>query len=575
MQLAHVSIDQLSIAAANMRHSKRAPDIADILPSVRARGVLVPLLVRPNGSPDTFEIVAGRRRYFAAKTVADERGKAAPLPCAIMEDGDDADALEASLIENIARLDPDEVSQWETFSRLIREGRTIADIAATFGLTEHQVKRILALGELLPRIREAYRREEIDAETVRHLTMASKAQQKDWLALFADPDNRAPRGWQLKQWLFGGQSISTKVALFAIEDYPGLIVSDLFGEESYFADADLFWLKQNEAIAATRNAFLEAGWSEVIVLEPSQHFHAWDHEKTPKKKGGKVFISVSHRGEVACHEGWLSHKQARRARANGEAAEAETPDKPSRPEVTGPMQNYVDLHRHAIVRLALLDRPAAALRLMVAHAIAGSSLWQVRTEPQRAANEIVAASLSACKAETAFTDKRREVLALLGEPDEGGAVAGRNGGDFGTASLFAHLLTLSDDDVMRVLGIVMAETLEAGSAVIEALGNHLNVDTAACWQPDDAFFDLLRDREIANSMLAEIGGKHVADGNVAEKVKTQKTIIRDFLSGENGRQKVEAWLPRWMKFPVESYTDRGGLRTADQWARVRSLFDCQ
>ncbi|WP_245474452.1 ParB/RepB/Spo0J family partition protein [Mesorhizobium sp. M2A.F.Ca.ET.042.01.1.1] len=254
-----------------MRHSKRAPDISDILPSVRARGVLVPLLIRPNGTPDSFEIVAGRRRYFAAKTVADERGEAEPLPCAIMEEGDDADALEASLIENIARLDPDEVSQWETFARLIKEGRGIADIAATFGLTEPQVKRILALGDLLPKIREAYRREEIDTETVRHLTMASKAQQKDWLALFCDPDSRAPRDWQLKQWLFGGQSISTKVALLPIEDYPGLIVSDLFGEDSYFADADLFWQKQNEAIAAKRDAYIEAGWPEVVALEPGQY----------------------------------------------------------------------------------------------------------------------------------------------------------------------------------------------------------------------------------------------------------------------------------------------------------------
>ncbi|MGX9182128.1 ParB/RepB/Spo0J family partition protein [Mesorhizobium sp. BHbdii] len=165
MQLAHVSIDQLSVSAINMRHSRRAPDISDILPSVRARGVLVPLLVRPNGTPETFEIVAGRRRYFAAKTVADERGEAEPLPCAIMEKGDDADALEASLIENIARLDPDEVSQWEIFTRLIKEGRGVGDIAATFGLTEHQVKRILALGDLLPKLREAYRREEIDTET--------------------------------------------------------------------------------------------------------------------------------------------------------------------------------------------------------------------------------------------------------------------------------------------------------------------------------------------------------------------------------------------------------------------------
>ncbi|TIM18046.1 MAG: chromosome partitioning protein ParB, partial [Mesorhizobium sp.] len=116
----------------------------------------------------------------------------------------------------------------------------------------------------------------------------------------------APGGFQLKQWLFGGQSISTKVALFAAEEYPALIVSDLFGEDSYFADADLFWLKQNEAIAARRDAYLEAGWTEVSVLEPGQYFHSWDHEKAPRKKGGKVVITVSHRGGVECHEGWLS-----------------------------------------------------------------------------------------------------------------------------------------------------------------------------------------------------------------------------------------------------------------------------
>ncbi|WP_292342666.1 ParB/RepB/Spo0J family partition protein [Mesorhizobium sp.] len=321
MQLAHIPIDRLNISALNMRHGKRAPDISDILPSVRARGVLVPLLVRPNGTPEIFEIVAGRRRYFAAKSLADERGESDALPCAIMEDGDDGDALEASLIENIARLDPDEVSQWETFSRLIREGRAIADIAATFGITELPVKRILALGNLLPKIREAYRREEIDTETARYLTMASKAQQKNWLTLFADPEQYAPRGFQLKQWLFGGQSICTKVALFVVEDYPGLIVSDLFREDSYFADADMFWQKQNEAIAARRDAYLEAGWSEVIVLEPGQYFHSWDHEKTPKKKGGKVVITVSHRGEVECHEGWLSCKEARRGRSKDEGGE--------------------------------------------------------------------------------------------------------------------------------------------------------------------------------------------------------------------------------------------------------------
>ncbi len=130
----------------------------------------MPLLVRPNGSPDTFEIVAGGRRYFASKIVADERrqvderSEVEPLPCAVMEPGDDAAALEASLIENIARLDPDEVSQWVTFTRLIKEGRTVPEISRTFGITERMVKQRLALGNLLPKIRDAYAKEKIDAD---------------------------------------------------------------------------------------------------------------------------------------------------------------------------------------------------------------------------------------------------------------------------------------------------------------------------------------------------------------------------------------------------------------------------
>src|SRR3546814_4242917 len=137
-----------------MRYAKKAPDVSDILPTVRARGVLVPLIVRPNCGPDAYEIVAGARRVTAAKIVADEvGGTGEPLPCAILEDGDDAAAIEASLLENIAPLAPDEVTRWETFTRLAKEGREIADISATFGIPEQGVKRILALGNLLPRVR--------------------------------------------------------------------------------------------------------------------------------------------------------------------------------------------------------------------------------------------------------------------------------------------------------------------------------------------------------------------------------------------------------------------------------------
>ena len=69
-----------------------------------------------------------------------------------MEPGDDASAIEASLIENAARRDADPMTEYVTFVRLIKEGRKVSEIAATFGMTEIMVEQRLALGNLLPKI---------------------------------------------------------------------------------------------------------------------------------------------------------------------------------------------------------------------------------------------------------------------------------------------------------------------------------------------------------------------------------------------------------------------------------------
>src|SRR3546814_64307 len=122
MKLSFIDLGKLSISKANMRYAKKAPDVSDILPTVRARGVLVPLIVRPNCGPDAYEIVAGARRFTAAKIVADERGdgEREPLPCAILADGDHAAAIEASMIEKFDRPAHDEVTRWESIARQTR-----------------------------------------------------------------------------------------------------------------------------------------------------------------------------------------------------------------------------------------------------------------------------------------------------------------------------------------------------------------------------------------------------------------------------------------------------------------------
>jgi Predicted transcriptional regulators len=595
MKLEFIPLDKLVVSKANMRYGRKASDVSDILPTVRSRGVIQPVIVRPQSCPEPvegcapggYEIIAGSRRFHAAKIVAGERCAAkdgaaeadtdtALLPCAILDAGDDAAAVEASLIENLARLDPNEVTQWETFTRLVKEGRKVEDIAATFGLPDLAVRRVLALGNLLPAIRDLYRREEIDAATVRHLTMASKSQQKAWLALADDPDSYVPTGHQLKSWLFGGQSIPARHALFDIEASGLATVADLFGEDRYVADADAFWTAQNAAIEAKRAAYVEQGWADAIIVPPSDHFSTWEYEKAGKRKGGRVYLDVRASGEVIVHEGYVSRKEAARlAKAEGADNGVGGGQKSTRPEVTSTMQTYIDLHRHAAVRAAMLAHPRIALRLMVAHAITGSHLWSVMPEPQRTSNDEVRDSLDNSKAEADFDERRRAVLAVLGFSAEEPTVTGGNNDDYGVVGIFQRLLDLPDTVVMEVIAIVMGETLASGSAAVEAVGMEIGVDMARCWQADDAFFELIRDREVLTRIVAEVAGETIASANAGEKTKTLKRIVRDHLDGTNGREWHENWVPRWMAFPPAAYTARGGVGTVSAHAKAQAAREVE
>lgn len=569
MDLMHIPLCELSIAKTNVRHGVKKADYEDLIPSIRQRGILQPLLVRKNGKG--YEIVAGRRRYLAVQSLEKEGVEIEAIPCAIMAKGDDAAAVEASLIENIQRLPMDDMDQFEAFQRLLKEGRTIEEIANTFGVTEIMVKRRLAIANLAPKIRTAYRAEEIDGETLRALTLASKQQQKDWLLLIEDPEQHAPRGSNLKRWLLGGTQIPTTNAIFDLATYKGEIVSDLFGEESYFANPDTFWSLQNQAIAALKASFDALNWSRIEAMEQGQRFNEWDYEKTAKKKGGAVFISVSDRGEVEVHEGYLTRAEVRKAEAKATGT-SNTETKSEKPELTKPMQNYVELHRLAAVRLELLNHPQIALRLVLAHMIVGSNLWMVKPEPLKAAKPEISASVAANPATAAFEERRKELLALCGLEEDRSELVRPNSDDYSLASLFARLLKLPEDDVLRLLALAMAETLASGTAIAEAVAITTSTTLNDC-RPDETFFDLLSGKDVVQAMLVDIASPAVADGNKGETTKVKKGIIKDFQHGTNGREHKMDWLPAYFQFPPKAYTTRGGTGCGDSWNKVAALFE--
>jgi ParB family chromosome partitioning protein len=569
MELKHIEIGNLKATNVNVR-KVRGKDVADLVPSIRSLGIIQPLLVRPNC--EGYEIVAGQRRYNALLTLAEEGATIEPVPCIVMEDGDDAKAIEASLAENVARLPMDEIDQYKAFAALSKQGRSVEDIAIDFGVTERLVKQRLAIANLIAPILNAYRKEEIDAATVRALTLATKRQQKAWWDLFTDENQRAPLGRALKSWLFGGADIPVQNALFDVGEYDGATVTDLFGEDSYFDDAEKFWTLQNNAIAKAKEAYLADGWSDVAVLDVGVYWSSWEYVATAKEDGGGVYVQIARDGEVSFHEGFLTEKEAKRKSQAEQGTESLAAGKS---ELTKPMQNYLALHRHSAVRTELLSHADVALRLAVTQIIAGSDLWNVRADPQKAGTDEIADSLAANKAERAFSEERQRIRALLGiEAGETETLVPRKE-DWGRIpdlhAIFAKLVTLNDADVMAVLTFVVAETLPSGSSMVEALGTMFNADMADHWSVDEIFLDLLRDKEAINACLKEVAGKATADAHLSSTAKVQKKVISDCLDGTRTSGKKD-WQPRYMAFPMRAYTKRGCIAAIDDWKTVRKHY---
>lgn len=552
-----IPLADLKVSSLNMRHGRKKPDVSDILPSIRTHGVRQSLLVRAEGGK--FGVIAGRRRLFALRQVAKETEKDIKVPCIIMKSASEADAIEASLIENVARVPATEMEQYTAFQQLNGAGRSVDEIADYYGITALTVKRVLALANLLPPIRKAYSDGDIDRETIRALTLATEDQQTEWLTLY-NGDGHAPRGRACRAWITGGDVITTDKALFDLQAYEGDIATDLFGDHGVFADAEKFWSAQAVAVSERVEAYTEQDWSNVHVLERGAYFQSWEHEKCPRTKGGHVYVELRHNGDVTFHEGYITNAEARRREqtgANGkEAAGLQS-------EMTGPMVTYITRHRHAAAGAALLSAPSIALRLMVAHAMTGSALWDVRPQPENIRKESTAASLENAPATLALNKAGTCVEALFKTLDT--QMPKRSYSETALCEAFSALLAMSDDEVMQVLSFTMARTLVSDSPIVEALLHVLSVDLSGFWSPDDAFFELLRDKRVINAVLADAISGDKAKAMLTDTGKAQKEIIQSDAPAD--------WRPVWMQVPPSRVLEGAQSRPTNHWENISHLFE--
>jgi len=143
----------LALLQANPNQPRRSfaeAEIESLAESVKAQGVLQPILVRPApGAPGRFEIVAGERRWRAA-----QRAGLHDVPVVVRE-VDDKEALELAIIENVQRVDLNPLEEAQGYEQLIEQfSYTQQDLAQVIGKSRSHVANTLRLLKLPREVRD-------------------------------------------------------------------------------------------------------------------------------------------------------------------------------------------------------------------------------------------------------------------------------------------------------------------------------------------------------------------------------------------------------------------------------------
>ncbi len=156
MRLENIEVNKAKLSATNVEGRNEGKSFDDLVASIKEKGVLQPVLVRPTGAGSggriIYEVIAGNRRLAAAKIAGLEY-----IPAQIVE-MNDIEAREAQIIENLQREDIHPLDEGEQYRELIEESKyEIPAVAAKVGKSESYVKQRLFLTNLEAKPGEAYR----------------------------------------------------------------------------------------------------------------------------------------------------------------------------------------------------------------------------------------------------------------------------------------------------------------------------------------------------------------------------------------------------------------------------------
>jgi ParB family chromosome partitioning protein len=162
-----VPIGILVESATNPRKRFDEKNLEELAASMKAQGILAPLLVREL-EENKYEVVAGARRLRAAKLAELEK-----LPVRVVK-LTDAEAIEAQCVENLQREDIHPLEEALGFKSLLGLGEpiyTVASVASRCGKSEAYIYGRIRLADLIPPVAEAFLKDQI---TIGHALLIAK-----------------------------------------------------------------------------------------------------------------------------------------------------------------------------------------------------------------------------------------------------------------------------------------------------------------------------------------------------------------------------------------------------------------
>ena len=607
-----VRFDWLSVPLSKLVPDKKNPRRVKpereahrrLVASIRAHGLLLPLVVRKASEPAKYIVIAGNRKLAALREI--HRNDGDPKILCVRRKVEEKAAEALALAENFAREAMHPQDEAEAFARLARDdGKEAESIAADFGVPERYVRQRMKLAALAEVVKEAYREGAIDTATAEAFAAVPEERQMEvWQEM-----NGHPRHAEHVRNIIAHGWIDATHAIFDLSTLPPAAVSrDLFSQR-VLVERSAFMKAQAAAVDTKRHALAEEGWAEVVAGQREdvqdrlwamdQAEPEYDAATTRKlatidkrwekieagigtipegnegriqqlqqrlesleaeaeriraeapirfaeetKAVGTAFLILDPDGRVRTE--YRVARQRRDHSGNGDGAAVEAGTKPMVPtsDDLSDRQLAVTFTQQALaVREALLDDAGARKRVLalILHDKGRSEALAIRHEAN-------GTTLHATMSEGFSSPAWDRLKAKRTKLDPFG-----NKHHMEDTDAYAALGDLSKSKLDALIDLLIVETLTAHlqrkTELVHLLANELKVDIRHCWRPDAAWLGSYTKLQLAH-LTVELRGPTYAPAPDKKKSELVEALAKLFTDAAEGRledkklaERVNRWRP--------------------------------